>query len=597
MSIAQNFPEIKPSLNLDFANTKKLDSRITFSRPTVGTYYDGQTVAKAEENLFLRSQEFDNASWNKIRLTVTTNNTTAPDGTNTAEETIQASGQTLNGVVFQTTTGVIGQTYSASAFAKANTKNYAFVFIQDGATLRGANFDLTSGTVGTIESGVTASIVSEVDGWYRCIVTRTISTSTVLSSGVYHRDTDNSTTVVDSGGIYLWGAQLEQRDTVTAYTPTTTQPITNYIPTLLSAPANTARFDHNPVTGESLGLLVEEQRTNLLLRSEEFENASWLKFASTVVPNSIVAPDGTLTADKVVATATSASYHGLQSNVGITVSSGTSYTWSVYAKAGEYNWIGVIAYTGLQSFFSWVNLSDGTLGTSAIGNSVSISPVGNDWYKISLTRTTVDTTTYFICYASNAEGTAGAGPTYTGDGYSGIYIWGAQLEAGAFPTSYIKTEASQVTRSADSASMTGANFSEWYRQDEGTLYAEAITNSTGVPSFFSVSDGTSANRLQLRKNSTQGNVSMVRENATQVSITAGSWTTSLQKASVSYKVNDVALSSGGSAVATDTSVILPIVNQAEIGYGYGSVHANGHIKKIAYYPARLTNTQLQALTS
>jgi len=597
MSIAQNFPEIRPSLNLDFANTKKLDSRITFSRPTVGTYYDGQTVAKAEENLFLRSQEFDNASWNKIRLTVTTNNTTAPDGTNTAEETIQASGQTLNGVVFQTTTGVIGQTYSASAFAKANTKNYAFVFIQDGATLRGANFDLTSGTVGTIESGVTASIVSEVDGWYRCIVTRTISTSTVLSSGVYHRDTDNSTTVVDSGGIYLWGAQLEQRDTVTAYTPTTTQPITNYIPTLLSAPANTARFDHNPVTGESLGLLVEEQRTNLLLRSEEFENASWLKFASTVVPNSIVAPDGTLTADKVVATATSASYHGLQSNVGITVSSGTSYTWSVYAKAGEYNWIGVIAYTGLQSFFSWVNLSDGTLGTSAIGNSVSISPVGNDWYKISLTRTTVDTTTYFICYASNAEGTAGAGPTYTGDGYSGIYIWGAQLEAGAFPTSYIKTEASQVTRSADSASMTGANFSEWYRQDEGTLYAEAITNSTGVPSFFSVSDGTSANRLQLRKNSTQGNVSMVRENATQVSITAGSWTTSLQKASVSYKVNDVALSSGGSAVATDTSVILPIVNQAEIGYGYGSVHANGHIKKIAYYPARLTNTQLQALTS
>jgi len=86
MSISQNFPALKPSLLLDFANTKKLDSRVTFARASEGRYYDGQTVAKAEENLLQYSQEFDNAYWTKSATTVTANATAAPDGTTTAEQ-------------------------------------------------------------------------------------------------------------------------------------------------------------------------------------------------------------------------------------------------------------------------------------------------------------------------------------------------------------------------------------------------------------------------------------------------------------------------------------------------------------------------------
>jgi hypothetical protein len=170
----------------------------------------------------------------------------------------------------------------------------------------------------------------------------------------------------------------------------------------------------------------------------------------------------------------------------------------------------------------------------------------------------------------------------------------------AFASSYIKTEGSAVTRAADAASMTGANFSSWYRADRGTMYAEALIPQVAqVSSLFAFSDGTANNRTQLRKNTAQGNVVVLSNGAVQVNMTAGSWTTTTesQKASVAYKVNDFAFSTGGSAIASDTSAILPIVNQAEIGFGQGSNYANGTIKKLAFYPERLSDAQLQALTS
>ena len=84
MTIQQNYPSTKPALLLDFANTKKLDPRITFTRASTATYYDGKTNAKAEENLLVRSQEFDNAIWAKTTTTVTTNSFVAPDTTASA---------------------------------------------------------------------------------------------------------------------------------------------------------------------------------------------------------------------------------------------------------------------------------------------------------------------------------------------------------------------------------------------------------------------------------------------------------------------------------------------------------------------------------
>ena len=256
-----------------------------------------------------------------------------------------------------------------------------------------------------------------------------------------------------TSGIFIWGAQLEIRSSVTAYTATTTQAITNYIPKLQSAASGVARFDNNPTTGESLGLLIEESRTNLLTYSSDYTNAVWTKTNTTITSAANVAPDGTQTAQKVVES-TSSSGHELYEAV--TLVSGNSYTWSGYFKAAGRNWVAFLAQdaSGNTTYF---DLQNGVVGTNASGNTASITSVGNGWYRCTLTRTVSGTSGYWHILTASANNTV----TYTGDGFSGYFVWGAQVELGAFATSYIPTVASQVTRAADAASMTGTNFSTW----------------------------------------------------------------------------------------------------------------------------------------
>jgi hypothetical protein len=457
MSIAQNFPEIRPSLNLDFANVKALDPRVTFARASTGAYYDGQTVAKAEENLWSYSQNLENNVWVDFRSTVGVDATTAPDGTETAESFAQQTGQVSSGGAYRITPIISGNTYTISVFAKPNGKN--FLAIRE--TFTGSKdtwFDVSTGVVGTTAAGHTAVITPVANGFYRCSVSFTASVTGNAIAYFFLADTDGSLIVADDGnGLFLWGAQLEQRSAVTAYTPTTTQPITNYIPVLQTASANVARFDHNPVTGESLGLLVEEQRTNLFQRSEEFDNAYWQKIRTSITANTIIAPDGALTGDKLVEN-TDTNSHFLAKVE--TTTNTNPLTWSVYAKAGERPNLSFAvreATTFTRNASALFDLSAGTVGAvSTAGGtsaaSATITAVGNGWYRCTLTCTLggTDTNSQVLWQLNN-----GVATSYTGDGYSGIYIWGAQLEAGAFPTSYIPTVASQVTRSADSASMTG----------------------------------------------------------------------------------------------------------------------------------------------
>jgi len=585
MSISQNYPIINPSLSLDFANTKALDSRITFSRPTDAVYYDGKTVTKAEENLLTYSQEFDNAIWTKANsATITANSTTAPDGTTTADTFTLASN--ISGA-YQTQSVVSGQQYVFSVYAKQNTYAKLAMEQRQSSISTDAIFDISAGTV-IFGSG---TITDVGNGWYRCSIVQTATDTSDLFI------LSGDTTAVSGDSIYLWGAQLEARDTVTAYQPTTTQPITNYIPTLLTAPANTARFDHNPVTGESLGLLVEEQRTNLALRSEEFDNASWAKTRASITPNTIVAPDGTLTGDKWVEDTTASNTHTLVQNV--TINNATVYSFSFYAKAAERSLIRVNSPSiGVDL---WFNLATGLLQIPTLGTG-TITPVGNGWYRIVATGTSNTTSGAATIFLSN-----GTTHIYTGDGYSGIYIWGAQLEAGAFPTSYIKTQASQVTRSADSASMTGTNFSDWYRQDEGTFYLEAQSDAPTVSggNRFFLDVGASGNAIALLTgliSSGQAGLYVQANSSQQAYIVPASsqLLSSGQKVAGAYQTNSFQTANNGVLGIQDTSGIVPSVAIMYIGRVSTNTTSNylaGHIKKLSYYPARLTNEQLQALTS
>jgi hypothetical protein len=594
MSIASNFPAIKPSLNLDFANVQQLDSRVTFSRASSATYY-GTETAKAEENLFLQSQEFDNAYWTKTRSTVTANSDTAPDGTVTADSVLQASGQTTSGNVLRSVTVAAGDAV-ISVFAKPNGKNFMAIreVLTDGAN-KSTWFNVSTGVIGVTSVAHTATITATTNGYYRCSIKVTANAARTGNVEFFIADTDGSLTVADDGsGLYIWGAQLEQRSAVTAYMPTTTQPITNYIPVLESAAAGVPRFDHNPTTFESLGLLIEEQRTNLLTYSEQFDNAAWTKTRSSITANTIVSPDGTLTGDKLIEN-TDTNTHLVAQAANLTA--GTSYTATVYLKAAERtrarlqnsavaNWA-----TAGEAFF---DLSTGTV-VSGVG---TITPVGNGWYRCSITG---------IFGGSNAAGglniflvSTGTTFSYTGDGYSGIYLWGAQLEAGAFATSYIPTVAASATRSADVATMTGANFSSWYNQSEGTAYVEAAALATAYnASTLTFSDGTNNNRIVIRGMNTGSQSASigVANNATQWTSIFVSQTAAATKWALGYRVNGTAFTRNAATPLTDADALIPVVNQLRIGAdGDGTLIYNGHIRRIAYYPLRVTNAQLQALT-
>jgi hypothetical protein len=388
----------------------------------------------------------------------------------------------------------------------------------------------------------------------------------------------------------------------TAYTPTTTAPITNYIPVLLTAASGVARFDHNPITFESLGLLIEEQRTNLCLQSEDF-STNWGETTASVQTNVLVAPNGLLTADKFVEGSGSVTPVLAQN---ISVTSGTSYTFSVYAKedptsAKRYLTLLLPSTQFGANVRITVNLGNGTLVSNNSPDATSIVAVGNGWYRCSVTKAATGTGTVGVqLRISNV--TPDTLSTYTGDGYSGIYIWGAQLEAGAFPTSYIPTVAATVTRNADAASMTGANFTSWFRADEGTLYAEAAYVGLVVSrAIVSINDNTTTNLIQIQTNpstATSSRFLVLVNNTNQAALgTASVFAAgSFGKHAAVYKPNDFAFTSNGSAVLTDTDGILPVVTQLQLG-AYATVFSNVHIRKVAYYPIRATNAQLQALTS
>jgi hypothetical protein len=200
-----------------------------------------------------------------------------------------------------------------------------------------------------------------------------------------------------------------------------------------------------------LGLLVEESRENLLLRSEEFNNAYWIKVNSSTIQNAAVDPRGTTTAQKLL-TNTTNNIHGVRRDE--TVLASSAYTLSFYAKAGEYTFLAINhGHTLVADFHTFFNLSSGTIGTSAAGNSPTIQAAGNGWYRCSVTRTTGVSQTSLssralACQSDNVV-------AFTGDTSSGIFIWGAQLEAGAFPTSYIPTTTTALTRPVDSAVIDG----------------------------------------------------------------------------------------------------------------------------------------------
>ncbi len=364
------------------------------------------------------------------------------------------------------------------------------------------------------------------------------------------------------------------------------------------APANAARFDHDPIAGESLGLLVEEQRTNLMLRSEDF-TTTWTTQEASITANAIAAPSGALTAAKVVENTNTTPHDVRQVR---TFVSGTSYSYSVYLKAAERTRVFLIG-ANITTFppRAVFDLSNGTIVSNAAGIA-TIESVKDGWYRCSVTGAAgASASTNLRIVIINT----GTNQTYTGDGTSGIYIWGAQLEQGSFPTSYIPTAASTVTRTPDFARIIGTNFSSWYNFNEGTFISNSSILKSGIQTQFvwSLADGT--NQISLRSPQVTGD--RFRGNIGNVfTPTPGTGNTlvTTSKAAIAYNSALGRLQVGNSSdevvpsqLPTLTSLNVFAIGNFAIGNsGAGGNSLNGTIRQITYYPSRLTNAQLQTLT-
>jgi len=374
--------------------------------------------------------------------------------------------------------------------------------------------------------------------------------------------------------------------------------------TLQTAATDVPRFDHNPTTGESLGLLVEEQRTNLLLRSEEFDNASWSKPQSdTITANSIASPTGATTADSFVENTASGAVHTLLQDGTIVANSTNSF--SCFFKSAGRTQI-VIKLSSTDEFNGCTGTFDLSVGTAAAvnfgtgsGATASIQAFPSGWYRCVINGNIGSALT---TVRLRIRPLSGGNEIYTGNGATAYYIWGAQLEAGAFPTSYIPTTTAAATRSADVASITGANFSSWYRQDEGTVFADfrlngiasqnKVVNADAGAGFANSVDIyciTGIPRFDVWESSTaQAQLSTLPSSSIGVNVDS--------RTIGSYKLNDFAATRNGGTLITDAAGITPTTTRLVIGSQSASNYLNGTIRRLTFFPQRLANSTLQAIT-
>jgi hypothetical protein len=373
-----------------------------------------------------------------------------------------------------------------------------------------------------------------------------------------------------------------------------------------TATTDAPRFDHNPATGESLGLLVEEARTNLLLQSEACDTSPWTFTAPySVTANAIASPDGAQTADALIVASGQSSFNSNVTRQVITkAASAIQYTRSAYFKTlGSTTSVRIndFSTSAANGATAVVSLVDGSIITAPSvagafsGASVVVSNAGNGWWRVAFTYTTDTATSLTI----RSFPYVGAG-VLTGDGSSGLYVWGAQLEAASFPTSYIPTTTATVTRSADVASITGASFSSWYNQTEGTVFAEFMPRTfSQACGLLSLDDGTTSERLQTRLN-TSGNGTFVVADGGSVQAnfgtTASAALNTKAKFATSFAANSFKASLNGGVVASDTAGTLPTVTQAVIGNAVGAFVFNGPLSRITFWPKELSESTLQQVT-
>jgi hypothetical protein len=386
---------------------------------------------------------------------------------------------------------------------------------------------------------------------------------------------------------------------IITFTRASTGTFFNSAGVLTSAAINAPRFDYNPSTLAAQGLLIEEARTNLITSSAALPAGT----NATVTPDTYVALDGTTTGDTIVDDTANTEHY---SDSSFTPTAATTYTFSAYIKnigANSSNYA-VVRMAGDFAAYVFVQLSDMTValagGAGLVANSASVTPANNGWYRVTVSGLSTGTVAS-VARIQVAQSLSLSAYVGTGVGFA---VWGRQLEAGAFPTSYIPTTGTTLTRAADVASVN--TLSPWYNASASTLYTEF---NTPVPTTVAASavvagfdDGTANNRFSNFYSSNTGAVSANQVIAGSPSFTvsgaSGLTLSNVQKAAAAYAAGSYAMSVNGAAAVTDAFASAPpTVNTMRIGLRPSGTQANMYLRRITYYPRRLSNAELQAITA
>ena len=347
---------------------------------------------------------------------------------------------------------------------------------------------------------------------------------------------------------------------------------------LVSETTDVARFDYAPVTLTARGLLAEGAATNLVTYSEDFSNAAWTKTRTSVTADAIAAPDGTTTADKLVEDGTAASTH--LTNQSVSFVSGTTYTFSVYAKADTRSWLVLVfnsaAFT--TNTRTWFNLGTGAVGTTGANSTAYMIDVGGGWYRcVSIMVATTTVTTTALINMAPSDNVV----TYDGDGVSGLYLWGATIVAEAYSSSYIQTVAATATRAADVALITNASAIS----DQCWIIRGRTPRS---PSFgpgkviFIIDDGTSANARSVYYYNARWYAQTSVANVVNCLIDLGAFADDTDfTISVRWADNNFAASLNGGPIVTDLIGTNPIgLTTARLGRDSSGNYWNSTIKTI-----------------
>jgi hypothetical protein len=371
------------------------------------------------------------------------------------------------------------------------------------------------------------------------------------------------------------------------------------------AQPNQAKIDYDPLTGQSKGLLLEEQRTNLLYYSYDVGNViSWSMgggFANSFnyTPQATLAPDGSMNGNLFYHTNASATYKSMTQ--GMTISTNTTYTHSVFVKNNGEPTINIVHFDGNDQinslYFTYTFATDTFSATGITGSTASMvtSPsrdiYPNGWIRIKYSFKELSGPSRYVVFKFDLDYNTAA----MGRGY---YLWGTQLEAGPNASTYIPTAGSQVTRLTDTADLVGNNFSSWYNQAEGTVLIDQIPYpNMPYGGVLTIGDGTANNCLHIWE-SGQQLIAEIFSSSISYGSGLGYFTLNSGKFALAVKPGNYAEAFNGSVQSGSNNFQQPLVDRVYIGRSrFNALLFNGWVKRLTYYPQRLPNALLSTLTS